>query len=52
MTAVETEEKIEIERYIFRSLKKAEEFAERRFGRIEDWQEIKGDNIDFGKPVY
>lgn len=49
--AVETEEKIEIERKIFRSYEKAEEFAEIHFGKIENWQEIKGDNIDFGKPV-
>ncbi len=52
VTAVETEEKIKIERYIFRSLKNAEEFAERHFGKIENWQDITGDNIDFGKPVY
>ncbi len=51
VTVVETEERIEIERKIFRSYEKAEEFAEIHFGKIENWQDIQGDNLVFGKPV-
>lgn len=51
VTVIETEERIEIEHNIFRSCKKSEEFAESRFGKIESWQDIQGDNIIFGKPV-
>lgn len=52
IAAVETEEKVEIADYIFNSLNQAEEFAEKFFGKIEGWQELQGDNIDFGKPVF
>ncbi len=52
IAAVETEEKVEIADCIFRSLNQAEEFAKIFFGKIEYWQKLQGDNIDFGKPVF
>lgn len=52
IAAVETEEKVKIADCIFCSLNQAEEFAENSFAKIEYWQKLQGDNIDFGKPVF
>lgn len=52
LTAIEMEDKIEIEHSIFKNYEKAKEFAENRFGKIENWHNIGGTNIDFNKPVY